>query len=316
MSKLPVNIEPEVLAFREDTLQGLRGEQKSLPIKYHYDEQGSRLFDAICELPEYYLTQTEIGILCENADEMAEYLGRNIRLVEYGSGSSVKTRILLDHLVEPAAYVPLDISRKHLLESAACLRHEFPHIPVMPICADYTQEFQLPEVDCDATSAFFPGSTIGNFTPSEAINFLKGVARVVGTRGSLLIGVDVWKNAAILNPAYDDAGGVVAQFNLNLLSRINRELHGQFDLSTFRHKAEWNPIESRMELLLQSLVDQRIRVAGENFTFLKNETIVTGYSHKWRPDVFVRLAREAGWEVERVWRDESNLFSVQYLRVC
>lgn len=316
MTKLQLNFEPETAQFREDVLRGLQGRQKSLPCKYLYDERGSKLFDEICELPEYYPTRTEIGILCENADEMADCLGRNVRLVEYGSGSSVKTRILLDHLMDPAAYVPLDISREHLLESAACLRREFSHIPVMPVCADYTQEFQLPEVDCDATSAFFPGSTIGNFTPEEARDFLKGVAQVVGPGGGLLIGVDVWKNAAILEPAYDDAAGVTAEFNMNLLRRINRELEGEFDLEAFRHKAVWNPADSRIEMHLVSQKEQRVRVAGEVFLFHRNESIVTEYSHKWRPDVFVRLAREAGWEVERVWRDESNLFSVQYLRAC
>jgi dimethylhistidine N-methyltransferase len=314
MTALQLNFEPETAQFCEDVLHGLRQTHKTLPCKYLYDERGSKLFDQICDLPEYYPTRTETDILCEHANEMARCIGPNVMLVEYGSGSSVKTRILLDHLIEPAAYVPLDISREHLLESSACLKREFPHIPVLPVCADYTHPFELPQVPATSTAAFFPGSTIGNFTPEEAVTFLKGVAKVVGQGGGLLLGVDVWKGASILEPAYNDAAGVTAEFNLNLLRRINRELGGEFDLDGFRHKAVWNRPCSRIEMHLVSQREQRVRVAGEVFLFHRNESIVTEYSHKWRPDVFARLASEAGWTVERVWKDLAGLFSVQYLR--
>lgn len=316
MPTLALNQQQELQQFCQDILHGLRAEQKSLPCKYFYDARGSELFDRICELPEYYPTRTERSILCSNRAEIAARIGPNAALLEYGSGSSTKTRILLDSLHKPAAYIPLDISREHLSQSALALQAEFPHIPVLPVCADYTQEFELPEVGASVYTAFFPGSTIGNFTPSQAVRFLRGVANVVGRDGGLLIGVDVWKSPEILIPAYNDAAGITAQFNLNLLERMNRELEGDFDLDAWRHEAVWNPEGSRIEMHLVSTRDQSVGVAGERFQFHEGESILTEYSHKWKLETFALMAHRAGWRIERVWFDDQRLFSVQYLRAC
>jgi len=307
---------PEVAAFRHDVLRGLAQAQKSLPSKWFYDHTGSRLFDAICRLPEYYPTRTELGIMERHAEEMARYLGPRVGLVEYGSGSSLKTRILLRHLDDPAAYFPLDISYEHLANSAAELAAEFPSLLVLPVCADYTRPFALPQVPCARLDAYFPGSTIGNFLPHEARSFLWNAAELVGPGGGMLIGVDLWKDAAILEPAYNDAAGVTAEFNLNLLHRINRELGGEFDLDNYEHRALWNPEASRIEMHLFARREHRVRVDGETFYFRPGESILTEYSHKYRPEAFAHLAAGAGWQVQRVWMDEARLFSVQYLRAC
>jgi dimethylhistidine N-methyltransferase len=300
--------------FRRDVLHGLRQPRKTLPCKYFYDAEGSKLFDQICALREYYPTRTELGILRAHAGEMAGALGPGVLLIEYGSGSSVKTRLLLDRLENPAAYVPVDISREHLLETALSLRLDYPSLAVLPVCADFAAPFALPRTPPAARRAvYFPGSTIGNFSEPAAITLLAGVGRRVGPGGALLVGVDLKKDARELERAYDDARGVTAAFNLNLLARMNRELDADFDLRRFRHRAVWVEEASRVEMHLVSELEQTVQVDGAGFRFARGESICTEHSHKYTLDGFARLARRAGLAVRRVWTDRRARFSVQYL---
>lgn len=305
-------------AFRRDVVDGLSAPRKTLPCKWFYDERGSALFDAICELPEYYPTRTETAILEAHAAEMAELIGPDAVLIELGSGSSVKTRRLLDALASPAGYVPVDISAQHLARSARRLAAAYPHVPVKPLAADYTQAFTVPSIDgAERRVAYFPGSTIGNFHPDEAVAFLARLAELVSPGGGLLIGVDLEKSLNVLLPAYDDAAGVTAEFNRNLLHRINRELGGDVDVDAFTHEARWNPEAGqgvgRIEMHLVSLSEQTVHVAGDAFAFRAGESIHTECSYKHTLDGFAALAAEAGWRVERVWTDERRWFSVQSL---
>lgn len=300
--------------FRSQVLRGLGQSRKHLPCKFFYDRRGSELFDRICELPEYYLTRTELGILQEKVAEMADAAGERCLLVEYGSGSSLKTRLLLERLRDPAAYVPLDISREHLLDAAARLAALFPRLRIAPVCADYTQPFELPACDGAArTVVYFPGSTIGNFDPHEARAFLRAAAERCGAGGGLLIGVDLKKDPAHLHAAYNDAAGVTAAFNLNLLARINRELDADFDLDCFAHYAFYNPRLGRVEMHLLSRADQTVHVANRRFLFREGETIFTESSYKYTLDEFAALARSSGWSVRQTWTDDRRAFSVQYL---
>jgi dimethylhistidine N-methyltransferase len=308
---------PETEQFRSDVLCGLAKPQKSIPCKYFYDERGSQLFDVICELDEYYPTRTEAGIMRQHGAAMAKKIGPHVALIEYGSGSSTKTRILLDHLREPSAYVPIDISREHLGKSAQALSEEYPRIPILPVCADYTRPFDLPDAALQTQRAvYFPGSTIGNFTPSEAQSFLKNIASVCGPGGGLLIGVDLQKETRILEAAYNDALGVTAEFNLNLLRRINSELEGDFQVDKWRHYAVYNTTEGRIEMHLLSCEAQIAHVGDATIRFHAGETICTEYSYKYTPAGFARLAAQAGLRVEQIWTDEQNLFSAQYLTAC
>jgi dimethylhistidine N-methyltransferase len=308
--------EPERERFLADALAGLGRPQKTLPCKYFYDERGSALFDRICELPEYYPTRTELGILRRHAAAMAAAVGPRCLLVEYGSGSSTKTRLLLERLDQPAAYVPVDISREHLLRSAAALARRHPRVRVIPVCADFTQPFELPRVPrAERRVAYFPGSTIGNFAPPDARKFLTHVADQCGPGGALLIGVDLRKARTILEPAYDDAAGVTAEFNRNLLVRINRELGADFDPAAFDHLAFWNAAEGRVEMHLVSRREQAVRLGGRRIAFAAGESVHTENSYKYDLRDFAALARSAGFEVERVWTDEALLFSVQLLRL-
>jgi dimethylhistidine N-methyltransferase len=310
------DLSPEREEFLADVLDGLRRSPKTLPCKYFYDERGSALFDRICTLPEYYPTRTELAILRRHAGAMAEAIGPRCLLVEYGSGSSTKTRLLLDHLAEPAAYVPVDISREHLLRAAEALSARYPDVPVIPVCADFTRPFALPEVPgAERVVGYFPGSTIGNFAPAEARKFLADIAEQCGAGGALLIGVDLEKPRSILEPAYDDARGVTAEFNRNLLRRVNRELGGDFDLAAFDHRAHWNAPQGRVEMHLVSRRDQVAHVAGRAIPFAKGESIHTENSHKYQVEGFATLAAAAGFGVERVFTDDAGLFSVQLLRV-
>ncbi|HEX9997470.1 MAG TPA: L-histidine N(alpha)-methyltransferase [Abditibacterium sp.] len=298
--------------FRRDVLDGLSGDEKSLPCKWFYDARGSQLFDEICELPEYYPTRVETRIMEANGAEMAELLGENLILIEPGAGSSLKTRILLRHLRAPSAYFPIDISREHLEASAADLGRDFPSLLICPVVADYTQRVDLPLDDTDKPRAiYFPGSTIGNFWPDEAVSFLQKMRAVAST---LLIGVDTRKDPAILRAAYNDSAGVTAQFNLHLLERINAELGGDFDLPNWRHRAIWNDGASRIEMQLVSQNAQNVRIAGQNFDFAVDEVITTEHCHKYSPASFEALAKRANWRVEQVWSDADSLFSVQLLR--
>ena len=312
-----VDCEPGTDHFREDVLAGLQQENKSLPCKYFYDERGSRLFEQICELDEYYLTRTEIAILQQHVDEIAAVLGAHVLLIEYGSGSSAKTRILLERLPNLAGYVPIDISREHLLQSARQLVARYPSLAIHPVCADYTAAFTLPDVERPVAEKviFFPGSTIGNFEPERARALLARMAGVAGPGGGLLIGIDLKKEAALLEAAYNDRQGVTEAFNKNLLRRINRQAGGTFDLDNFAFRAVYNPRAGRVESYLVSRCDQRVEVDGRTIAFEEDETIHTENSYKYSRDEFAGLAASAGWTVQEVWVDEKNRFSVQYLTV-
>jgi dimethylhistidine N-methyltransferase len=302
--------------FRTDVLTGLGGSPKSLPCKYFYDAAGAELFDRICDVDAYYPTRTEIGILRRHAREMAWLIGPRARLVELGSGSSTKTRILLDELPDLEAYVPVDISPEYLARATRELAVDYPGLPVTPVVADYTEPFDLPKGDRGArTVAFFPGSTIGNLEPDQARDFLRVVAGLCERGGGLLIGVDLKKEAQMLEAAYDDDDGVTAAFNLNLLTRINRELDGTFDLTAFRHRAFYDEAEGRIEMQLVSLRRQAVRVGASVFRFDEGEPITTEYSYKYDPGEFAELARSAGFTCVRIWTDDRRLFSVQYFGV-
>ncbi len=303
--------------FLADVLHGLRQPQKKLSSKYFYDERGSQLFDQICELPEYYPTRTEMALLRSISGDVAELVGDGATVIEFGSGSSTKIRILLDALEDPRAYVPVDISRDHLLASAKDLADAYPDLQVVPVCADYTKPFDVPEIEGEKVRAgFFPGSTIGNFTRNEAVSFLRAAASDVGHNNGLLIGVDLRKDEDILRAAYNDAAGVTAAFNLNLLERINRELDGTFDVDAFTHDARWMPEPGRIEMHLVSDRDQSVEVGGESFEFAAGESIYTEDSHKYDIAGFQALAAEAGWRAVQQWTDPDELFSIHLLRVA
>jgi dimethylhistidine N-methyltransferase len=301
--------------FLAAVLDGLGRARKTLPCKFFYDEAGSALFDAICDTPEYYPTRTELGILTAAAGEIADLAGRGGVLVEYGSGSSRKTRLLLDVLA-PAVYMPIDISREHMLAACHTLAQDYTALHLMAVCADYTRPLRLPTVARGGQRrlAFFPGSSIGNFAPLEALRFLKNVALQLAPDDGFLIGVDLKKDPAILNAAYNDAGGVTAAFNLNLLARCNRELGADFDLTAFAHRAFYNDAVGRIEMHLESACEQRVWIAGQVFSFAAGETIHTENSYKYAADEFRRLAVQAGFQPQQCWMDEARLFSVHLFR--
>ena len=311
----PIHFEPRTARFREETLAGLRARPKSLPCKYFYDETGSRLFDRICELDEYYPTRTEMAILRDRIEEISAVLGPDVALIEYGSGSSTKIRILLDAIDTLAAYIPIDISCDHLQRSSEDLAASYPGLPILPVCADYTGTFSLPPLPGPAARkvVFFPGSTIGNFDPEEAARFLGRIASLVGSGGGLLIGVDLKKAPRILEAAYNDAEGVTAEFNLNLLRRINRELGADFDPDRFRHEAFYSRERGRIEMHLKSAAEQTVTIGGVSIRFERGERIHTESSYKYAPEEFARLAARAGLDVESVWIDPRRLFSIQHL---
>ncbi|MFN3233411.1 MAG: L-histidine N(alpha)-methyltransferase [Alphaproteobacteria bacterium] len=297
-------------------VDGLSQDQKQLPCKFFYDAEGSKLFDAICELDEYYPTRTELGLLQNHCGEISDLIGPGAELIEFGCGSLQKIRILLAAMDTPAGFVPIDISREHLLLSAEDLAAEFPALSIRPVVADYTQPLDLPVQDNVAKRVgFFPGSTIGNFTREEAVRFLKVVAGILGRGGELLIGVDLKKDTAILNAAYNDQKGVTAAFNLNILERINRELGGDFDIDAFRHNAFYASDQGRIEMHIESLKDQTVKINGSSFDFESGETIHTENSHKYGVEEFVRHAGMAGFVPVQTWTDEKKLFSIHYLRV-
>jgi dimethylhistidine N-methyltransferase len=306
---------PSAGGFLDDVLAGLSRPQKSLSPKYFYDAEGSRLFEAICELDEYYPTRTEIGLLRSAASEIAGLLPAGAALVEFGSGASLKTRILLDAAPQLGAYVPIDISPEALSEAAEAIRRDYPGLVVAPLAEDFTTALQLPaEIAGRPAAGFFPGSTIGNFTPEEAHRFLLGARRLLGAGAQFLVGVDMVKPERELVAAYDDALGVTAAFNKNLLARINRELGGDFDLDAFDHRARWNAGESRMEMHLESLKDQQVEIAGQRFRFAAGETLHTENSHKFTVEGLARLAQAAGWRLERRWVSAHPAFAVVLLQ--
>ena len=298
----------------EEIIEGLNQPEKMISPKYFYDERGSQLFEAITTLPEYYPTETELGIMRDNIGEMAELIGTQASLIEFGSGSSLKTRILLANLIELAAYVPVDIAEELLLASAQQLRRDFPQLDIIPVVADFTQQFALPNprVIPLRNIVYFPGSTIGNFTHDAAMELLEVMYHEAGEDGALLIGVDLQKDPDIIERAYNDSAGVTAEFNLNVLRHINREYDADFALDAFSHRAEYNRDENRVELRLVSAEDQDVSIGNEEIVIVKNETILTEYSHKYTLEGFAAMAASAGFEVARVWTDPQQLFSVQY----
>ena len=306
---------PDASQFRDEAWAGLGARRKTLPCKYFYDARGSALFERICELPEYYPTRTELAILEVHAEEMAACLGPRCLLIELGSGSSRKTRLLLDQLREPAGYVPIDISSAALAESVHVLAEAYPGLEVLPVCADYGDSLELPRPRLEPArrAVFFPGSTIGNFTPPDAQRFLARMARMAGPDGGVLIGADLRKDPALLEAAYDDAAGVTAAFDRNLLVRLNDEVGADFVLDRFRHRSVWNDEAGRVEMHLVSTVDQDVRVAGRRFHFAAGESIHTENSYKYSLDGFAALAGAAGLTVRQVWTDAQRWFSVQWL---
>jgi len=312
-----LDFEPAAQTFYDDVVAGLSRPERSLPCKYFYDERGSKLFEQICQLDEYYLTRTELSIMRRHAGQMAEQIGRGVMLVEYGSGSSIKTRILLDHLADPVAYVPVDISRDHLQQSADDLHRHYPDLEVLPVCADFTEDFELPVSRREPThdAVYFPGSTIGNFQPQAAQAMLRRIVRLCGCGGGLLIGIDLQKDARTLEAAYDDSQGVTAQFNLNLLRRINRELDGDIRVQDFRHLARYNEALGRIEIYLVSRCDQTIRIGDHAFDLAEGETIHTENSHKYTIDGFADLAAAAGLTLRRHWTDPQDRFAVLHLAI-
>ncbi|MGH1572861.1 L-histidine N(alpha)-methyltransferase [Methylobacterium sp. P31] len=312
----PVALETAALTFLEDVREGLSKPQKALSPKYFYDAAGSDLFEAITRLPEYYPTRTEIGILDRSGSEIAALLPANAALVEFGSGSTVKLRRLLRHLDTLGAYAPVDVSGAFLRAQAEALMADLPQLRVEPVVADFTRDFDLPDsLDGLPRAGFFPGSTIGNFEPAEAEDLLRRFGRILGEGAHLIVGVDLVKDTATLERAYDDSAGVTAAFNLNLLTRINRELAGRFDLDAFAHRAVFNRQASRIEMHLVARDAQDVRVGSDTFAFAEGETIHTESSYKYTVETFQALAERAGWTWLRVWTDPEGLFSVHALRL-
>ena len=301
--------------FLSEVLTGLRKPQKELPSKYFYDGHGSHLFERICALDEYYLPSTEASIMQVHIEEMVELIGPRALIIEYGSGNCKKVRILLDHLHDPAAYIPIDISWEQLVHVTQELASDYPKLEVLPICADYTSPFRLPNPKRRFTHVviYFPGSTIGNFDPVPAKQFLEHIASVCGSGGALLIGVDLKKDVTVLHRAYNDREGITAAFNLNLLQRINHELNCDFQLDSFEHCAFYNPHKGRIEMHLVSRGEQAVHLDNATIHFAKGESIWTESSYKFDLDEFAQIATAAGFKVEQVWTDERQWFSVQYL---
>jgi dimethylhistidine N-methyltransferase len=301
-------------AFAHDVIAGLTARPKRLSPKYFYDETGARLFEDITLLPEYYPTRAELSILRDNAAEIARLVPEGAALVEFGSGSSVKARILLSAAPKIAAYVPVDISSEMLTQEADEVRRDFPNLKVLPVAADFTKPFRLPSsVAGQQLIGFFPGSTIGNFEPHEASSFLRHARQILGVGSTLIIGLDLVKDAAVLTAAYNDAAGITAKFNLNMLTRINRELDANFDLTGFCHQAFYNSERHRIEMHLASKKRQKVRVAGRLIDFRAGETIHTENSYKYTLESFAALARGSGWASSAVWTDDNKYFSVQVL---
>jgi len=309
---------PDLGDFRSEVLAGLSLPQKKIPPKYFYDQRGSQLFEQICDLDEYYPTRTEVSILEGNSAQIAGLLGDDAVLIEYGSGSSRKIQILLDAVSGHGTYIAVDISKEHLIHSAGELARDYPELNVIAICADYSKPFSLPSdaaLSGKSRTAFFPGSTIGNLDPADALSFLKNTAATVGPGGSMLLGVDLKKDAQILNAAYNDSLGVSAEFNLNVLARINRELDADFDLSAFTHRAFYDQPKGRIEMHLESLAEQSVQLGGRVISFRKGETIHTENSYKYSVEGVRALAAAGGFETAHVWTDPRDLFGVFYLTV-
>jgi dimethylhistidine N-methyltransferase len=295
-------------------IAGLRKTQKMLSPKYFYDDAGSRLFEEITELPEYYLTDTELEIMTRHIDEMTGMIGEQAGLIEFGSGSSMKTRMLLEHMHSPAVYVPVDISEEHLYESQLSIQADFPEIEVLHVVADFTQPFDLPNPRTMPLRnvVYFPGSTIGNFEYEDALSLLRVMHTEAGANGALLIGVDLQKDPAIVSAAYNDSAGITAEFNLNILRHLNRAFGSDFNLDAFAHRATYRPDEGRVVIELVSDAAQVVHIGDVEIEFADGESIITEYSHKYTLNGFADMAAATGFEVRHVWTDPRQWFSVQY----
>jgi dimethylhistidine N-methyltransferase len=310
-------IDPANREFHQDVVAGLRASPRQIPSKYFYDRRGSELFDAICELDEYYPTRTELAIMSRHAKAMADALGGHCMLIELGSGSSVKTRILLGHMDDPKVYVPVDISRDHLNHTVRELSSEYESLEIIPVCADFGNHFDIPPSATPTRRRviYFPGSTIGNFEAAEAESLLARIVTWAGPGGGLLIGFDTCADRVMLEAAYNDRQGVTAAFNLNLLEHVNRELGGDFELAGFRHRAVYEEAERRMVMWLDSLRPQAVSIAGETFHFAEGEPIRTEYSHKYDLAAFRQAASRVGLKLSEAWADDLNLFAVALFTV-
>src|SRR3984957_17800654 len=298
-------------AFRADVLAGLSQPRKTLPSRWLYDQRGSELFEEITRLDEYYLTRTETAILRRHAEEMAALCGDRVVLLEYGAGAAIKSEILIDALHARQLYAPIDIAADFLAETVERFRDRFPALPVRPIIADFTSDFDIPAgIPARPRAAFFPGSTLGNLLPADACALLRRMREHVGQSGKAIIGVDLPKDIQTLIAAYDDKEGVTAEFNINLLVRINRELDGDFALDAFAHEARWNERESAIEMHIVSLKAQTVSVAGRGFAFEEGETIHTETCRKFDVAGFAHSAQRSGWRVSRLWSDPDELFAV------
>jgi dimethylhistidine N-methyltransferase len=303
------------LQFPTDILDGLRGSTKRIPSKYFYDERGSELFERICELDEYYLTRIELQIMQTFAREMAVQLGERVMLIEFGSGRSLKTRILLDQMLDPVAYVPIDISTDHLWESAAELRHQYPGIEILPMDADFTLPLSIPQSSRPYSHAavYFPGSTIGNFEPDAARKLLCQIVNLVGKDGGLLLGIDLKKDPQLIHAAYNDVEGVTAMFNLNILNHLNEVLNADFDLDRFEHLSTYIPHAGRVETFVVSCCDQQVNVGDLTIHLRRGERIQTEYSYKYTVEEFADFAAEVGLMLHRYWTDPEQMFAVLHL---
>lgn len=302
--------------FLEEVIERLDRSPPQLPPKLFYDAEGSRLFEEITELEEYYPTRTEQAILENNIEAIADAVGTDAALIEFGAGSSGKTRVLLRGIPSLAAYVPIDISGEHLEQSVNRLRNEFDGLTVLPLVADYSDDIRLPELPKTTRRnvVFFPGSTIGNFTPDEAVHCLRQMAQVADRDGALIVGIDLVKDERVLLRAYDDPSGVTASFNLNLLARLNREVEADFNLDNWKHRAEWNEEKSRIEMHLVSTTDQRLTIANRSWHFESGAYIHTENSHKFTLETWSALVRRADLQIRNVWMDRKSWFAVTHLR--
>ncbi|GJQ62203.1 MAG: dimethylhistidine N-methyltransferase [Melioribacteraceae bacterium] len=299
----------------EEIVDGLSHRQKQLPSKLFYDEKGSALFDKICRLEEYYPTRTELMLMKDNITDIINSLGENIHFVEFGSGSSLKTRLLLSNMEKISTYVPIDISEEHLFKTVESLNQRYPDLKIVPVAADYTKPFSLPDEIRDEKNiiAYFPGSTIGNFTKVQAQKFIEGVASVTGKEGGFLLGADMQKDTGVLEAAYNDSKGITAEFNLNILEHLNREFNFNFNRSKFRHKAVYNKIEGRIEMYLISLEEQEVFSGDFKFSFGEDEKILTEYSHKYTPGLVADLVSDH-FVIQKYWTDSNNYFALFFLK--
>jgi L-histidine Nalpha-methyltransferase len=307
---------PREESFRDVAVAGLTRHRKAIPCRFLYDARGSELFERICDLPEYYVTRAETALLAERAGEIAARIGPRARLIEFGSGASTKVRLLLSALDQPSSYVPIDISGSMLHQAASAIAADFPALAVIAVCADYMEPLRLPPLVAATRNrrvGFFPGSTIGNLTPEEAVAFLRGCRELLGPGGAMIVGADLKKDPATLHAAYNDAAGVTAQFTLNILARMNRELGADFNLRRFAHEAFYNPDAGRIEIYIRSLMDQLVTISGRRIAFTAGERIHVEYSYKFTIDEFRRLATRAGFKPLDCWTDAENRFGVHYL---